>query len=264
MNYKKRIAIYTIVNKQDIFDEFKLNIYEQKGIDYQLYKISNCKGEYNSARKAYNDNATDNNVDYYVFLHPDIRFIDKNALADIMKSIDSIGDFGVVGIAGAREVGNTREIISTIVQGEQKRRVGTFIDRPTQVQTVDECLFVIKRDYFVENKFSEKDGWHLYSVEYSLKALKDGKENFVVPARVWHMSPGSSLDEKYMSQLEIILQEYKRDYYIICTTVKAWQTKGLTAYVFRKYYWIKQRIKKTIMNWNLADKRGNRQNGSET
>lgn len=246
MNHKSKIAIYTIVNKQSIYQEFRINLSQQKNIDYQLHEISNCNGEYDSARKAFNENAVDEDADYYVFLHPDIRFNDEYALADIVKTIDGIKDFGVVGIAGARKCGKNREIVSTIVQGYQKSRVGTYINIPTPVQTVDECFFVIKREYFSHHIFSEKNGWHLYGVEYCLAALQDGKTNYAIPSRVWHMSPGSSLDERYLSQLEKILGEYKDDYDLVCTTVNAWKPKGLIPFAYRKYYWMKQKIKRHI------------------
>ena len=253
---EQRIAIYTIVNRRDIFKGFKDNLFQQKNINYIIREISNCNGEYDSARKAFNENATDDNVDYYVFVHPDIRFNDDYALADIVKYIDCIGDFGVVGIAGARKSGKTREIVSTIVQGSHKARVGSYIDTPIHVQTVDECFFVIKKDYFENHRFSKKSGWHLYAVEYCLDALRDGKINYVIPSRVWHMSPGSSLDEKYMSQLEEILREYGDEHEMICTTVKAWKTRGIKAFVYRRYYWIKQRVKRTVIDLNIIAKRG--------
>ena len=244
MNQNSRIAIYTIVNKRDVFEEFKTQLNLQKNVDYHLHEIFNCDGEYDSARKAFNENAIDKDVNYNIFLHPDIRFLDEYALADIVKTVDRIDDFGVAGIAGAKQSGKNREIVSTIVQGNQKARVGSKIDIPTKVQTVDECFFVIKKEYFDNHKFSEKSGWHLYGVEYCLNALREGKNNYVIPSRVWHMSPGNSLDEKYMSQLEEILHEYGDEHEMICTTVKAWTTNGLIAYIYRKYYWIKQRIKR--------------------
>lgn len=243
----KEAAIFTIVNNENVFNGFKSSLESQKGVTYELFPIMNCNEEYNSARKAFNDNAHNGNAKYLIFSHPDIRFDDEYSLFDIVHEIGQIDDFGAVGIAGARRDGFNREIISSIVQGRNKERVGTQIKTTTPVQTVDECFFVVKSDYFKVHQFSGKEGWHLYGVEYCLDALVNGYRNYVVPSRVWHMSPGNSLDEKYMAQLEVLLAAYKNTFDVICTTVKAWPTKGVCPYLYRKYYWIKQRIKRMIV-----------------
>ena len=49
----------------------------------------------NAARHAYNEAAKGKDFKYYVFSHPDIRFLDENALSDIIGYIDSLGSFGV-------------------------------------------------------------------------------------------------------------------------------------------------------------------------
>ena len=87
----------------------------------------------------------------------------------------------------------------------------------------------------------------MYGVEYCLEAIRNGKKNYAVPGRLWHISPGNSLDEKYMSQLEDIIQMYKKEYSMICTTVKGWHTRGVASFMYRKYYWIKQRIKRMVV-----------------
>ena len=244
MKSRTAIAIFTIVNKENLFEDFKNNLNEQRDIFYKLVAIYNCNGEYNAARRAYNENATIDDVKYYVFLHPDIRFQDAMALSDIIDYIEQINDFGVAGVAGARKSETGRDIVSNIVQGKQKKRVGMSITCPTSVQTIDECLFVIKRDYFINHRFSDRTGWHLYSVEYCLNALLNGKRNYVVPGRIWHISAGESLDDKYMIQLESLINEYKNRFDVICTTVKAWNTRGVSAYLYRIIYKIKQKIKR--------------------
>lgn len=247
MNNDTKIAIFTIVNKLEVYKEFVENISKQKNVNYQLIDIQNCHMEYDSARDAFNKNAVVDNVDYYFFVHPDIRFLDEYSLFDIVKTINEIGDFGVVGVAGARKNRHKREIVTTIIQGKNRNNVGKSINKPELVQTVDECFFVIKRDYFLNHRFSNLIGWHLYGVEYCLESLKSGQKNYAIPARIWHVSPGNSLDEKYMSQLETIVQIYKDEYDMICTTVKGWKTRGFMALLYRKYYWLKQRIKRLIL-----------------
>ena len=247
------ISLITIVNKNDVYEGFLKSLGEQKNITYELIPVYNIDNEFSSARVAYNQAVQKAQGRYLCFVHPDIRFLDENSLHDFLEYVISIDDFGVVGIAGAVACGKkSRDILTTIVQGEKLEKVGCLINKPEKIQTVDECFFVIKKEYFQKNHFSIKEGWHLYSVEYCLQALKKNKQNYVVPSRIWHMSDGKSLDSNYITQLNILIEEFRNDYELICTTVKAWPTKGIGAYLYRKYYWLKQYIKRIIRGKNNA------------
>ena len=154
--------------------------------------------------------------------------------------------FGVVGAAGAIQREKKREIITAMVHGDNAMPLGTLVDRICEVQTVDECFFIVEREYFISHRFPETDGWHLHAVQYCLEAIKDGRKNYVVPARVWHLSDGKSLDYHYVNQLEELIKKEKEDFDLICTTVKAWPTKGIRAMIYRKYYVLKQYIKAKV------------------
>ncbi len=247
MESKSRVAVFAIVNNIEIFNEFKRNLDSQTGVHFELFPIMNCKGEFSSAGKAFNEKANGQNFEYYFFCHPDIRFLDNTVLEEIVKNLDTIGEFGVVGIAGAVRTPGGRKILTTIVQGDEKESVGEKIDKAERVQTLDECLFIVKRKYFEKHPFSGLDGWHLYSVEYCLEAICNGFCNYVIPAHIWHLSSGQSLDERYMAQLEQLIRKYRERFDIICTTVKSWPTKGFPALIYRKYYWLKQKIKRLVM-----------------
>ena len=247
MDSNNRIAIFTIVNKEEVFRGFVDSLETQKNVSFELFPIMNCHGEYSSARHAYNEAATGKDFKYYVFSHPDIRFLDENALSDIIGYIDSLGSFGVAGVAGAVRENRGRKILTTILQGADKQSFGEQVNKPEQVQTLDECMFFVDKDYFNQHPFSDTEGWHLYSVEYCLDAEGNQMKNYVVPSRIWHLSAGSSLDEKYMSQLEKLISDYQDRYEVICTTVKAWPTKGAGCRIYRKYYWLKQRIKRAVV-----------------
>lgn len=247
MSSNSRIAIFTIVNNLDIYNEFVDSINLQKDVCFQLFPIMNCHGEFSSARKAYNEYANGKEFKYFVFSHPDIRFLDDKSLSDIINYVDSIGEFGVVGVAGATKIQDSCRTLTTIVQGKNKAFYGYKISKPEKVQTLDECFFVVESEYFNQHLFSDVDGWHLYSVEYCLNAEINNRVNYVVPSRVWHLSDGASLDEKYMTQLNKLIEDYREKYDVIYTTVKPWRTKGLRASIYRKYYWLKQRIKRALV-----------------
>ena len=55
MDSNNRIAIFTIVNKEDVFRGFVDSLETQKNVSFELFPIMNCHGEYSSARHAYNE-----------------------------------------------------------------------------------------------------------------------------------------------------------------------------------------------------------------
>ncbi len=64
------------------------------------------------------------------------------------------------------------------------------IVKSTEVQTVDECFFIMNKNIIEKMKFTSLNGWHLYAVEQCLRMTKLGKRNYVVPANLWHLSDG--------------------------------------------------------------------------
>ena len=242
-------TLISINNKEKIFEEFKKSINSQKNVKYELISIDNCNGEYNSARKAFNEAIKKSNGKYLIFIHPDIRFLTGYDLLSIINEIKKIHDFGVIGVAGTPKelIKGKRVIYSNIVHGKNKQAAGKKIFDAKEVQTVDECLFIIKKEDALKMGFSEKEGWHLYAVEQCLrmeKLLK--KKNYVIPIKVWHMSNGKSLDSNYVMQMKILIDEYKNYTSVINTTVKKWNTRGLYAKLYIWYYYLKQKIKKII------------------
>lgn len=248
MDNNIKLSLISIINKKEIYEGFRASLQTQINIKYELIPIFNLNNELNSPRSAFNAESKNAKGEYIVFIHPDIRFTSPTALCDIASLIDRKSDFGVMGVAGALPVGkNKRHIISSIYQGPDKIRVGSWNNNELEeVQTVDECLFIVRKEYFLKHQFGNIPGWHLYAVEYCLNSLIDGKKNYVVQAAVWHLSPGNSLDPNYVKQLDRIIKKYRKYFDQISTTVKAWPTHGLYPSLYRRYYYIKQMIKQRL------------------
>lgn len=227
------------------FNEFKNNLINQKNVDINLIDIDNSENQYGNIRKAYNDQMNQIDSEYVIFCHPDIVFLNDIELEKILLLIDGLGDFGVVGVAGCRE-GSKWEILSNIVHGDEKRNAGTDICDAEAVQIVDECMYIMKKDFLKNHQFSDIDGFHMHAAEQCLRANSDGFTNYVVPANIWHKSDGKSLDPSYMKTLEIIIDKYCNDIEYLNTTVKQWKISGIRAKIYRKYYYIKQMVKKII------------------
>lgn len=255
-----KLSLITIVNKNDVYAKFKEVLSKQRGVNYELIKVQNDHHQFDSARAAYNSALRKASGDYVVFVHPDIRFLDDWALHDITEFIEKIGDFGVVGVAGTPEKlrNGYFVLITNIQQGLDAHHVGEMVKHPTRVQTVDECFFIMKRDYLMKKRFTNIKGWHLYAVEQCLRSLIDGKENYVVPARLWHVSDGVSEDINYVRIGNEIVKRYGQCFPIINTTVYKWETHGLKRYYMPWMHFIDHKLVRAVRNkpliYNTAKK----------
>lgn len=228
---KPDFSLITIVNKEPVYKEFKQNLQTQQDVDYELIKIQNDHHQYESARAAYNAAVKKSTGRHLIFLHPDIRFTDKESLHDIVNQALGLPNRGIVGIAGVPANAGAYHILTTMRQGTVPQKVGDAIQKPTPVQTVDECFFIMDRHTWEQQPFSDIKGWHLYAVEECLRAEIAGKTNYVVPARVCHVSDGVSENWNYVQTGRQIVERYGAEFPVINTTVYKWNTRGL-----RKYY----------------------------
>ena len=224
----KLFSIITIVNKEKIYEGFLKNLKEQEGVQYELIKINNDHNQFSSAREAYNDAMKKAHGDYFIFLHPDMRFLDKFALKDVLEQIVKIDYLGVAGVSGCPfELHHHKStILTTIVQGDPYYHFGKSIDKVTEVQTVDECFFVMTRGFCENHPFTDVKGWHMYAVEQCLIALLNNKKNYVIPARMWHYSPGNSENWQYVQTGREIVKRYGNHFSSINTTMTTWNTKS--------------------------------------
>lgn len=246
------VSIISVSNNNEIMIEFKNSLAKQKNVTYQLIEIDNVsdkssdlKSAWGSWRKAINSVLNQIKYDLVIFSHPDIRFLDEKALVNILSEVNKLSDFGVVGVAGCQE-GQQWSLLTNIFHGELKKNAGIKITTHIEVQTVDECFFIMKNEVLQKVKFSNLDGWHLYAVEQCLHMLDLHKKNYIVPANLWHLSDGKSLDPQYMICLEKIIKRYSKQTEYLNTTVKQWKTHGVGALLYRRYYFLKQSLKRGL------------------
>jgi hypothetical protein len=188
--------------------------------------IDNTKGAFKSAASALNHGAGQAKGKYLTFVHQDIDLASDKWLSDAEKTLDALPNLGAAGVAGVSEDRNT---ISNIEHGIQRNRPRGVvqIDKPTKVQTLDECLFVTPREVFDKIKFDEAtcNDWHLYAVDYCLNIKQLGLDAFVIPAYVYHKSAGYSLSDKYYLGLAKVLNKHKAQYKKIYTTCGIWDSR---------------------------------------
>lgn len=239
------ITIVTIWNKEAVFREFVEDLKRQEGVEYTLLDVDNSKNRYSSAREAFNAQLPHIETEYVAFAHQDIRFLDRQALADILHWVQQQENLGIAGVAGCPE-GERWELISNIVHGADAVPAGRPVEKAEPVQSVDECLFILKTEVLRRYPFSRKTGWHMYAVEQCLELAAAGYDNVVVPARIWHLSSGDSLDHTYLYTLEEMIRQYGSQTLYLNTTVKQWKTQGTKARVYRCYYLQKMKLKRFL------------------
>ena len=181
------ICIYN--NEEKLKSELQKSLEKQKNVTYETIFIDNTNQKYRNAKDAFCYATEKATGKYFMFLHQDIIFEHENTLETIYNILEKNNDFGIAGVAG--QCGN--ETISNIFHGKDRTKVSnTNIDQIKQVDTVDECLFVIKKDLYKKITFDNLicEGWHLYAVEYSLLMRKNGQKVIVIPIELYHKSKG--------------------------------------------------------------------------
>lgn len=241
------LSIVCINNNNETLNRFLLpSIKKQVGVKYEIRIIDNCGNQYTGARKAFNEAAEVLKGKYIVFVHNDFCFNEPDAFQRVLRYCDTLDPFGVIGVAGC---GNEKKklIQTRIKHGKDKKSVGKRIEEPVSVMTVDECCFIVSRDRFMKTPFTDKDGWHLYAVEYCLQMLDMGLRNFVIPIDAWHYSDGVSLNAAYCKEVKGLLERYSQKYPYINTTVKQWKTDFFTREFYLRYYAFKQKVKAKVV-----------------
>lgn len=237
------ISVYN--NGQLLQDCLKSSVEAQQEVTTELKYIDNTENKFPNAKVAY-ESGLDNCLGKYIICsHQDIRLLNDDELKNIYQQLEKIEDFGIVGVAGVAG----RDIISNIYHGEEPREVCNYhITQETPCETVDECFFIIKNEAKYINIFRELscDSWHMYAVEYSLRCRELGEKVYVIPANIYHVSPGNSYDESYYTQLKKIAKRYKRSFDRINCTMGFWHTG-----TFRLWNQIRKRRKKDIKNGTL-------------
>lgn len=242
----KDFTIISVYNKRQLLNDCLVTSVErQVDVTVETKYVDNTNGRFANAKVAY-ESALDNcSGKYIIFSHQDIRLMEESELHDIFNRLESIVDFGIVGVAGV----NGRDIISNIYHGATPIKVtGYNITEETLCETVDECLFIIKNDPKYIDIFKNLccDSWHMYAVEFCLRCRQLSEKVYVIPANIYHVSPGNSYDESYYTQLKKIAKKYKNSFDRINCTMGFWHTGTL-----RLWNQIRVRRRKDIRNGTL-------------
>jgi len=225
------ISVVCVYNNKSILENYLLKSLKNQTVNYELINLDNTQGKFKSAAKALNYGGEQAKGKYLMFVHQDVDLCSNIWLNEAEKMLDRLSNIGIVGVAGRSE--NKEGVITNIKHGIPIRFAGKIqIRKPTEVQTVDECLIIIPKSVFNKLRFDEKvcNDWHLYSVDYSLSIKKLGYNVFVIPKYIYHLSSGfkpigklertlrGPLQRSYYLSLKKVLYKHKNYYEKIYTT----------------------------------------------
>ena len=219
------ISIVCVYNNKEVLNDFLIKSLKNQSVNYELILMDNTTGNFSSAASALNKGGKKAKGKYVMFVHQDIDLESSEWLEDTEKTLDSLENLGIAGVAGIAKW--DEDVTSNITHDIPPKRVSErVINSPVEVQTLDECLFIIPRSVFEILKFDEAvcDDWHLYSVDYSLSIKKRGYNVYVIPSNLYHRSPGDSLSDKYEISLKKLLKKHRNNYNAIFTTMGEWVT----------------------------------------
>lgn len=235
------ISIVCTCNNSTILNSYLMKGLEKQGTDYELILIESSKTDFKSAAEALNYGGRKAKGDYIIFAHQDVMMESTTWLEEAEILVESISNLGVAGIAGkSRE---SSEVVTNVKHGDDPHLAGNEIDKPVKVQTLDECLLIVPKKVFENQKFDEVtcDGWHLYGVDYCLMIDQMGLDVYVLPLPLIHKSSGDPFADEYYRILGKLFKKYRDSYKIIHTTVSDWNTH-YPVVLEKRRFWLTNKI----------------------
>lgn len=220
------LSIVTVINHKEVFiKRLYKSLSDQKFEDYELKVIDNRSGRYSSLARAYNSVIGNLHGELIMFVHPDIVFLHPDALGNMIESVRMCAEkekkAAVFGVAGAC-FGKDHCGVSAIRHGADKRKggIGSFSKHCCRnVQTVDACCFFVKKQLIRKFRFWDKlNGFHLCVEELCLRVQEYGFQSVVIPADLWHVSDGRSLDSTYYREAVKVVKRHKSAEYLNTTS----------------------------------------------
>jgi Glycosyltransferase like family len=158
---------------------------------FEYLPIDNVGGSYATAAAALNRGASLASHDCLVFVHQDVYLHSLRALGEaaaVLADDKGIGLLGATGVGPAGEtIGRIRDRV--VVHGRPARQ-------PTDVDSLDEVLFMVPRRLFQREPLSDAPelAWHAYAIEYGLRARSLGLRVCAVDIPLTHNSLTVNLD----------------------------------------------------------------------
>lgn len=214
---------------------------------YESVFIDNSNNRFHCAAAALNYGASMAQGELLFFVHQDIKFKTKDSLRNLTEKAVKLKLHDIAGCAGAVLAEGRKKTITNMTYSlEEKHYSGVFREEYMNVETVDECLFIMKKETWEAHPFDEAvcDHWHFYAVEQCLFNRLQGGNIYVLDSEVNHLSETGTLDKSFFRALIRLIKQYRGQYPYIVTTTGYWTTGSY----YRVIRHIARLIKENVMN----------------
>lgn len=214
---------------------------DEQDISCERILVDNSKNRFSSAAAALNYGASKASGSLLFFVHQDIRFTAPHALRELAEKAEVLSDRDIGGIAGAVFEDRYKKTITNMTYSpEEKHYRGVFKGDYVLTESVDECLFIMRKEAWEAHHFDEEicDHWHFYAVEQCLYFRKEGGKIYTFDCQVNHLSETGTLDKSFFRALFRLRKYYRKDYPYITATTGYWP--------FASLYRMARRIAATI------------------
>jgi hypothetical protein len=183
------ISIICVFNDAAVLEGRLLKSLATQAARHELITIDNRHSRFASASAALNWGAAQAQGDWLLFAHQDVALRSPDWLS---KAEHLLNDYAVAGWAGV--AGRTREGEFRGFLIDREHLFGSPFTQPLEVQTLDECVLIHRREQAGYRYFDEAlTGWHAYGVEACCAAAREGKRNVVLSLPTWHDSKSSNM-----------------------------------------------------------------------
>lgn len=183
------ISIVCVYNDAGVLDRRLLGSLAAQAGRHEVIPVDNRASRFTSAASALNWGASRAAGDWLLFAHQDVALLARDWLARAEGVLERHAPRGWCGVAGTDASGRFRGMLV-----DRSALDGEPFDEPEEVQTLDECLLIHRREAGAHKYFDEGlAGWHAYGVEACCAAIRGGAKNYVLPLPVWHDSASTNM-----------------------------------------------------------------------
>lgn len=196
--------------------------------------VDNTENTFRSAGAALNHGARRAQHDVVVFVHQDVYIHDMDRVADVaaLLSDDAWGVLGANGVTHEGEImGRLRDRIEL---------VGNDSPLPTEVDSLDEVMFMVRRDRVVRYPLIEDPdlAWHAYAVEYGLRMRSKGLGVGAVNLAITHNSLSINLNRLDVAHRRVAsLHPSRLPLFTTCGRIDKGESKLRRIGILRNHGW---------------------------
>ncbi|HPI90089.1 MAG TPA: glycosyltransferase [Spirochaetota bacterium] len=220
------ISVVCVFNNERVYKEVLLKSLRQQTVPYELIIVDNRRGLFTSAAKALNHAGKQATGDYIMFVHQDMMLGYNRWLEDAELILKMLPDCGIAGVAGISEESvRWQDRLKHSLNLFEESEYGTIgcVNKPVEVQTLDECLLIIPTKVFNIIKFDDTtfDGWDSYGADFCLTSRNNGYKIYVIPCKCSHCCVRGKVEtwelKEFFRFQKKLYNKHKKQYPVIYT-----------------------------------------------